>query len=96
MNYYEYEKISNIKILIEINDYKKIIKKLSTIFIIIFILKDLKLIVFKDKRINYLLYNENKHLEALKSSEFNKIIKNQNYQMFLCEKIFNEKEEIFC
>ena len=89
---FEYENVSEIKILMEINDYKKIIKKIPEIFIIIFILNDYKLIIFKDETIHYLLYNRNKHFEVIKIRKFNQLIKNKPYQMFLCEKLFNEKE----
>ena len=95
LSYFKNENILKIKILIEISNYENLIKKKSftTIFIIIFILEDINLIIFKEKKeIKYLYYNKIKKFEGLNKEQFIEKLKNNSYKMFLCEKIFDDKE----
>ncbi len=44
------------------------------------------------KEIKYLYYNKNKEFEDLNKEQFIVKLKNKSYKMFLCEKIFDDKE----
>ena len=44
------------------------------------------------KGIKYLLYNKIKKFEDLSNEQFIEKLKNKSYKMFLCEKIFDDKE----
>ena len=99
VKYFEHEKVSEIQIHLEILDYKNVLKNLLTIFIIIFILENKKFVIFNDKndkKIKYLLYNQNiQKFTVLKKKEFSNQIKNMPCQIFLCEKIFDENKKSF-
>ena len=44
------------------------------------------------KGIKYLLYNKSKKFEDLSNEQFIEKLKNKSYKIFLCEKIFDDKE----
>ena len=44
------------------------------------------------KEIKYILYNKSKKFEDLSNEKFIEKLKNKSYKMFLCEKIFDDKE----
>ena len=44
------------------------------------------------KGIKYILYNKIKKFEDLSNEQFIEKLKNKSYKMFICEKIFDDKE----
>ena len=93
LKFFDYENVSEIKVHMEISNYTNVIKNLSSIFIIILILENIKLVIFNDKIVKYLLYEENIHkFKVLTQKDFSKKIKNCFFRIILCEKIFNENK----
>ena len=93
LKFFDYENISEIKVHMEISNYTNVIKNLSSIFIIILILENIKLVIFNNKIVKYLLYEENIHkFKVLTKKEFSKKIKDCSFRIIVCEKIFNENK----
>ena len=93
LKFFDYENVSEIKVHMEISNYTNVIKNLSSIFIIILILENIKLVIFNNKIVKYLLYEENIHkFKVLTKKEFSKKIKDCSFRIIVCEKIFNENK----